>query len=85
MQGPVGYGLGSDQTNRLNYKRELANWAPFMALEPRFCRQNETPKNGESKPTSYSWAGMAYYSPLPQKGISPEIRHGQKALAILAV
>ncbi len=27
---------------------------------------------------------MAHYSPLPQKGVSPEIRQGQTALAFLA-
>ncbi len=51
-----------------------------MALEPRFCRQKGTSKNGESKPTSHSGAGVAHYPPLPQKGIPPEIRQGQAAL-----
>jgi hypothetical protein len=56
-----------------------------VALEPRFCRQKGDSKNGESKPTSYTGAGVAHYPPLPQKGISPEIRQGQAALAFLAL
>jgi hypothetical protein len=39
-------------------------------------------KNGKSKPTLCSGTGVAHYPSLPQKGISPEIRKRQKALAV---
>jgi hypothetical protein len=57
----------------------------FLTLKPRFCQQKGVSKNGESKSTSYSGAGVAHYPPLPQKGISPEILKGQKVLAFLAL
>ena len=49
------FGLGSDQVNCLINKSKWLKLALFLALEPRFYRQKGASKNGEGKPTSYSW------------------------------